>query len=68
MRPDLALRGPGMFQGGLRVIVEQVACRHEMACDEVGGIAVQSGEFAADFGGQLSGFDVRRQRRAATVR
>ena len=59
--------GTGMFQRGLRVLIEQIARRHQMTCDEVSGTAVECGEFPTDFRGELPRFDIRRQRGALSL-
>ena len=68
IRPGARPGGAGVRQRGLGVVVEQFACGDQMARDEVGRGAIQSGEFAADLRRQLLGFDVRRDRRTARRR
>jgi hypothetical protein len=51
-------------QSRLGILVQQLAGRYEVAGDDIGRAAIQSREFAADFGGQLLGLDLRRYPRA----
>ena len=57
----------GVLQRSLRVLVEQISRRHQVACDEVGGAAVECGEFPTDLRRQLPRFDIRRQRGALSL-
>ena len=59
--------GAGMLQRSLRVLVEQLARRHQMTCYEVSGTAVECGEFPTDLRRQLPRFDIRRQRRSPSL-
>ena len=65
IRPERALAARACSSAACGILVEQFARGHQVARDEVSGIAVECGEFSADFRRELSGFDVRRQRRAA---
>ena len=55
--------GAGVGQRGLGVLVEEFAGGDEMPCHDVCRGAIQSREFASDFGRQLLGFDVGGNRR-----
>ena len=55
--------GAGVSQRGLGVLVEEFAGGDEMPRHDVGRGAIQSREFASDFGRQLLGFDVGGNRR-----
>jgi hypothetical protein len=56
-----------MLQRGGGIVIEEFTGRNQVARDEVSGVFVQRGEFAADFRGKLPRFDVRRQRRPTSV-
>ena len=58
--------GPGVRQRGLGIVVEEFAGGHQMPRDDVGGAAVQSGEFAADLRAPAAWLRCRRDRRAAS--
>jgi hypothetical protein len=55
-------------QRGLRVVVEQLPRGDQVPSHRVGGGTVQGAQFAPDFGRQLPGVDVRRDRRPVVAR
>lgn len=52
-------------QSRLWILIEKLARGHQMPGHSIGRGSIQGRKFAADFGRQLFGFDIRRNRRAA---
>jgi hypothetical protein len=50
-----------MLQRGLGIVVEKIARRDQMTRDEIRGVSIESGQFTAYLGRQLTSLDVRRQ-------
>jgi hypothetical protein len=57
-----------MRQRGFGIVVEQQTRRDEVTRHQVGGVSIQSREFAAYFGRELLGFDVVGDVRAGRAR